>query len=170
MEVDPPASSTLDSSPPSLSPADRARRDRECVALLKKYEGSPELLLHTAMKVHERLGNKSAAAIHKKLMKDPNSMDGFCKPPEPVRKVTLLQALDLVTHQLSVATYKELKIISDECGAKWLPCYTDVNKGKEILRPPSDALFVTETGKKNNISRRPSIRQCSRSVADYETV
>ena len=94
MEEDPPASTSSSS---SLSPADRARRDRESEAI-RRNASSPFVVLHSAMKVHEKLGNETAQFIHKKLMKDANSMDDIIKPQKRIQKLSLMEAVSLVTN------------------------------------------------------------------------
>ena len=119
------------------------------------------------MKVHEELGNKSAAAIHKKLIKDPNS----CQSPEPVTKLTLMQAVSLVSNgqtALSKAIYNEVKRLSDECGAKFMPCYTDVWDAKKLCRPSKDAYTITET--EARIAIEPLVHHTSDRIFDIPGV
>ena len=100
LHMDEGETSTSASAPGSLSPTSRRARDRESEAIRRKAS-SPNVVFHAAMRVHDELGNESAKMIHKELMDNPNSMDGYFQPPGSIKKLSLSGAVSLLVNHVS---------------------------------------------------------------------
>ena len=131
MDVDQDPEPSTSKSIPVVSPNSMQRQSME-IRTCKNQDGSqkysPAAILHAAMMIHDEFQNKSAKKIHKLLIDDPESngkklLDGLSNTSD-VTKLSNFEGLAFTIHNdLTVDHYKCIKAKSDECNAKFLPCY-----------------------------------------------
>ena len=123
MDVDQDPEPSTSKSIPAMSPNTKQTLSME---IRKKYP--PAAILQAAMMTHHEFQNKSAKKIHKMLIDDPVSngkklLDGLLNSSD-VTKVSNFEGLAFLLHNdMTVDHYNCAKAKSDQCNAKFLPCY-----------------------------------------------